>query len=109
RTTVEPRLERAKAVTRRGPSTSLASARCAEDRGIVVEASPQQDGLRQAVATRLREALAPRQGPSHEAKSWIVALAQGEHCSFLGCDCRRGGRRRGVWGGGHPPRVNKSP
>jgi RNA-directed DNA polymerase len=65
--------ERANAVTRRGKSPSLESARFAEDIVIWIDASPQHDGLLGAVGTRLREALARLHGTRNEAKSRIVA------------------------------------
>ena len=100
-------LERAQEVTRRGPSPSLEEARFADDLVIVVDASPHHDGLRQAVDTRLWEALAPLQGAINEEKSRGVDLAQGEQCSVLGCDVRRVRSRRGVWRAWYPPRLQK--
>jgi RNA-directed DNA polymerase len=79
----------------------------ADDLVILVEASPQHDGLLKAVETRLREALATLQVASNEEKSRIVDLAQGEHFSFLGFDFRRVRRRRGVWRAWYPPRLKK--
>jgi RNA-directed DNA polymerase len=104
---VDRMLERAKEVPRRGPSTSLEYARCADDLVIVVEAYPQHDWLLKAVKIRLREELAPLQVPINEEKSRIVDLAQGEHCSCLGCDFRRVRSRQGVWRAWYPPRRKK--
>jgi len=74
---------------------------------ILVEASPQHDGLLKAVDKRLREELATLQVAINEEKSRVVDLAQGEHCSFLGVDCRRVRSRRGVWRAWYPPRLKK--
>src|SRR5712691_9432638 len=97
-------LERAQEVTRHGPSTDLAEARCAEALVIVGDASPQHAWLLKAVETRLREALAALQVAINAEKSRGVARAQGEPCSFLGFDCRRVRSRRGVWRAWYPPR-----
>jgi RNA-directed DNA polymerase len=106
-TAVDRRLERAKAVTRRGSYTSLEYARFADDLVILVEAYPQHDGLLKAVDTRLREELATLQVAINEEKSRLVDLAQGEHFSFLGFDFRRVRSRRGVWRAGYPPMLKK--
>jgi RNA-directed DNA polymerase len=74
---------------------------------ILVDAYPQPDWLLKAVETRLREELATLQVASNEEKSRIVALAQGEHFSFLGFDFRRVQSRRGVWRAWYPPRLKK--
>ena len=71
------------------------------------DASPPHAWLLKAVDTRLREELAPLQVASNEEQSRIVDLAQGEPCSFLGCDCRRVRSRRGVWRAWYPPRLKK--
>jgi len=102
-------LERAKAGTRRGPSTSRESARCAAALGSVVEASPQHDGLLKAGDKRLREELATLEVASQEEKSRIVDRAQGEPCSCLGFDGRRVRRRPGVWRAWYPPKRKKRP
>jgi RNA-directed DNA polymerase len=104
---VERMLERAKEVPRRGPYTSLEYARFADDLVILVDAYPQHDGLLKAVQIRLREELATLQVTIHEEKSRIVALAQGEHVSFLGFDCRRVRSRQGAWRAWYPPRLKK--
>ncbi len=106
-TAVDQMLERAKEVTRRGPYTSLAYARFADDLVILVDAYPQHGWLLKAVDTRLREELATLQVPIHEEKSRSVDLAQGEHCSFLGFAFRRVRSRRGVWRAWYPPRLKK--
>ena len=74
---------------------------------IVVDAYPQHDWLLKAVDKRLREELATLQVAIHEEKSRVVALAQGEQCSFLGFDFRRVRSRRGVWRAWYPPRLKK--
>ena len=74
---------------------------------ILVDAYPQHDWLLKAVDRRLREELATLQVAIHEEKSRIVALAQGEQCSFLGFDFRRVQSRRGVWRAWYPPRLKK--
>jgi RNA-directed DNA polymerase len=106
-TAVDRMLERAKEVTRRGPYTSLAYARFADDLVIVVDAYPQHDWLLKAVDKRLREALAALQVAINEEKSRVVDLAQGEQCSCLGWDFRRVRSRRGVWRAWYPPRLKK--
>ena len=56
---------------------------------------------------RLREALATLQVALNKAKSRLVDLAHGEHCSVLGVDFRRVRRRRGVWRAWYPPMLKK--
>lgn len=107
RTAVDRRLERAKAVTRRGPYTSLESARFAEDLVLVVEAHPPQAWLLKAVDKRLREALAVLRVTLHEAKSRTVDLAQGESVGCLGCACRRIRSRAGKGRASSPPLLPK--
>jgi len=101
------RLERAKELTRRGSYPYLAYARFADDLVILVDASPQHDWLLKAVDKRLREERATLQVAINEEKSRLVDLAQGEHFSFLGFDCRRVRSRRGVWRAWYPPMLKK--
>ena len=89
-------LARAKAVTRRGPYTSLASARFADALVSVGEASPQHDWRRKAVDKHLREELAKLQVTINEEKSRLVDLAHGERFRVLGFDCRRVRSRQGA-------------
>jgi len=72
-----------------------------------VEAQSRHDGLLQAVAQRLREALAVLHVTSNEAKSRRVDLARGESFSVLGFDVRRVKSRRGVWRPWYTPRRKK--
>jgi RNA-directed DNA polymerase len=104
---VDRLLERAQEVPRRGPYTSLAEARFADDRVSLGDAYPHHDGLLKAVDKRLREERATLQVAINEEKSRMVDLAQGEQCSVLGFDCRRVRSRRGVWRAWYPPRLKK--
>lgn len=107
RTEVDQRRERAKEVTRRGPYTSLESARFAADLVSLVDAYPQHDWLLKAGATRLREALAVLPVSLNAAKSRIVDLAKGESFGFLGCEFRRVRSRTGKWRADYPPLLKK--
>ena len=106
-TAVDRMLERATEVTRHGPSTYLAYARCADDLVIVVEASRQHDWLLKAVDRRRREERAKLQVSRHEEKSRGVDVAQGESLSFLRVDCRRVRSRPGAWRAWYPPRLTQ--
>ena len=96
-TEVARRLERAKEVTRSGTYPSIASARCADARVIVVEAHRRHDGRLQAVEPRLREAWAVLHVTIQEEKSRRVDRARGATFSVLGVDVRRVQSRRGGW------------
>ena len=98
---------RAQEVTRSGPYPSLESARCADARGRGVAAHRRHAWRLQAVAHRLREALAVLHVTSKEEKSRRVDLARGATCSVLGCDCRRVKSRRGAWRPWYTPRQQK--
>ena len=74
---------------------------------ILVDASPQHEGLLKAVDKRLREELATLQVASNEEQSRLVDLAHGEHFSFLGFEFRRVRSRRGVWRAWYPPMLKK--
>jgi len=100
-------LERAKEVTRRGPSTSLASARSADDLVILVDASPQHDWLLTAVHTRLREERARLHVTVNASTRRLVDLAKGERCGFLGFDFRRIRSQTGKWRAYSPPLLKK--
>jgi RNA-directed DNA polymerase len=106
-TEVDRLLERAKAVTRRGPYTYLEYARFADDIVILIDAYPQHDWLLGAVEKRLREELAILHVTINEAKSRIVDLAKGESCGFLGFDFRRVRTRLGKWRAHYAPRMKK--
>jgi len=106
-TAVDRMLERAKEGTRRGQDTERAYARGAAARGMVGEAYRDHDGLRHAVATRRRPALASRHGAIQEAKRRLVARSRGATCRGRGCDWRRGKSRSGVWRPWDTPRQHK--
>jgi RNA-directed DNA polymerase len=106
-TEVDRMLERAKAVTRRGPYTYLEYARFADDIVMLIDAYPQHDWLLGAVGKRLREELAILHVTLNEAKSRIVDLAKGESCGFLGFDFRRVRTRLGKWRAHYAPRMKK--
>jgi len=72
-----------------------------------VEAHRRHDWLRQAVAQRLRAAVAVLHVTINEAKSRQVDLARGATCGVLGCDVRRVKSRRGVWRPWYTPRRKK--
>jgi RNA-directed DNA polymerase len=74
-----------------------------------VEADPQHAWLLKAIDRRLRAELAKLQVSMNEENSRIVALAQGESFSFLGCDCRRVRSRQAPWRAWYPPRLKKRP
>ena len=72
-----------------------------------MEAQSRHDGLLQAVAQRLREALAVLEVTINEEKSRKVDLARGETFSFLGFDFRRVKSRRGAWRPWYTPTRKK--
>ncbi|HEX2707766.1 MAG TPA: reverse transcriptase domain-containing protein [Solirubrobacterales bacterium] len=106
-TEVDRLLERAKEVTRFGKYTALESARCADDRVILVDAHPRHAWLLTAVTKRLREELASLHVEINEEKSRIVDLVKGEAFGFLGCAFRRVRSRRGVWWPQRTPLLKK--
>jgi RNA-directed DNA polymerase len=106
-TEVDRMLERAKAVTRRGPYAYLEYARFADDLVVLVDAYAQHDWLLKAVEKRLREELAVLHVTINEAKSRIVDLAKGESFGFLGFEFRRIRSRTGKWRAYYPPQLKK--
>ena len=107
RTAVDRLLERAPEGPRRGPDPDRASARGADALGRLVAASPQHDGLRKAVATRLRAALAPLQGPINAEQRRGGAVAQGETWRCGGVDGRWGRSRPGAGRAWERPRLTQ--
>jgi RNA-directed DNA polymerase len=93
----QPRLARAKAVTRHVRGTAVEYARFADDLVILVDSQPHQQWLRQAVEKRLREELAKLLVEVNEEKSRKVDLQRGESFGFLGFEFRRIRSRRGRW------------
>ena len=106
-TEVARMLERAQEVTRSGTYTYRTYARCADARGMCVEAHRRHDGLLQAVEQRLREALTVLQVTINEEQSRTVDLARGATFRCLGCDFRRVQSQRGAWRPWYTPRRQK--
>ena len=75
--------------------------------GLCVDAHRRHVWLLQAVAHRLREAVAVLHVTSNEEKSRMVDLARGETFSFLGFAFRRVKSRRGVWRPWYTPKLKK--
>lgn len=94
---VDKMLERAKAVTRRGPNEYLDYARYADDLVILVDGFQRWDWLVGAAYRRLLEELG-KLDVQVNPKTRIVDLTQGETFGFLGFDFRRVKTRRGKWG-----------
>ena len=110
-TEVDCMLERAKEVTRYGPSskyTAIEYARFADDLVVLVDGRPRYGWLRAAVEKRLREEFDRLQVTVNEEKSRTVDLARGESFAFLGFDFRRiRSFRRGVWRAHYTPKLTK--
>jgi RNA-directed DNA polymerase len=102
---VDRMLERAKAVTSRGPYTNLEYARFADDLVVLVDAHPRHDWLVRAVEVRLREELAKLHVEVNEEKSRVVDLARDGSFGFLGFDYRRVRSRKGAWQVLYTPRL----
>ena len=95
---VDKMLERAKAVTRRGPYEHLDYARYADDLVILVDGFQRWDWLAKAAYGRLLEELGKLDVQVNPEKTRIIDLTQGETFSFLGFDFRRSKTSRGKWG-----------
>jgi RNA-directed DNA polymerase len=104
---VDRMLERAQEKTRAGEQTRVVYARFADDLVILVDLSPQQDRLLQAVEKRLREELGKLQVELNEEKSRVVDLMKGESFGFLGFDFRLTRTRRGLWRPHVAPKAKK--
>lgn len=104
---VDRMLERAQAVTRRGPHTQIEYARFADDLVVLVDAHPRHQWLHQAVEQRLREEFAKLGVQINEDKSRRVDLARGEAFGFLGFDFRRTRSRQGRWWAQVTPQLKK--
>jgi hypothetical protein len=100
RPAVEAMRERAQAGTAHGTHTSVAYARDAADRVLLVHQDRRQDGLVEASHRRRRDARAALDGPRNEAKSRSVDRRRGARGGGGGVDSRRRRSRRGR---GRPP------
>ena len=106
-TEVDAMLERAKAITRDGPTTYVEYARYADDLVILVNGQWRNGWLLRAVGRRLREEFAKLDLRVNEAKSRVADLTQGEAFGFLGFTFL-GSARRGVGGGCRRRRASSS-
>ena len=106
-TEVDRMLERAKTVTTNGEYTAVEYARFADDLVVLVDAHPRHAWLKNAVPTRLRQALATLQVEVNEEKSTTVELARGESFGFLGFEFRRIRARSGAWRPQYTPKLKK--
>jgi len=105
---VDQMLERAIAVTRRGPITQLEYARYADDLVILVAGGQGGEAMLAQVHRRLLEELAKLQVTVNEDKTRIVDLTQStESFGFLGFDFRRVRSRRGRWYPRRTPKMAK--
>ena len=96
-TEVDAMLERAKAITRDGPTTYVEYARYADDLVILVNGQWRNGWLLRAVGRRLREEFAKLDLRVNEAKSRVADLTQGEAFGFLGFTFLRLRSPRGRW------------
>jgi RNA-directed DNA polymerase len=106
-TEVDRMLERAKTVTTNGEYTAVEYARFADDLVVLVDAHPRHAWLKNAVPTRLRQALATLQVEVNEEKSTTVELARGDSFGFLGFEFRRIRARSGAWRPHYTPKLKK--
>ena len=94
---VDRMLEKAKEVTREGPSERVEYARFADDLVVLVDGQARHDVLFEKLTVRLREELAKLEVEVNEEKSRTVDLLRGESFGFLGFEIRLVRNRTGGW------------
>jgi RNA-directed DNA polymerase len=104
---VDPMLERAAEVTRRGRFRYLEYARFADDLVVLVDTRYGPPELLRQVNQRLREEFARLGVEINEEKSRCIDLRKGESFGFLGFDFRRIRARTGNWRVQFTPKLKK--